>query len=270
MSNATGRFRKKRSNFSMVSNEVIRNDDISLKAKGLYALIQSYITIEDFTLYKGFLQSHCSEGKKAFESAWKELKDTGYLVQYRMKDSKNQFYYEYELLDVLKKPPDTPKGDSGKPIPQNGYDGKGKQSEMDIVQNGGDISNTDSNKIFYNNMLSYHILSVDDVRKQIEYQIYPVHQMQQVEEIILLMTEVYQMPEDKTIRINKLDIPVRKVQERFSQLTNSHIEYVLETLSRNVGKVGNMRAYLLTTLYNSPTTLNSFYQNWVNNDMYGG
>lgn len=270
MSDTTGgKFRKKRSNFAMVSNEIIRDENMSLKAKGLYALIQSYITIDDFTLYKSFLQSHCKEGKKAFESAWKELKDSGYLVQYRMKNAKNQFYYEYELLDVLK-PPDTLKRDSGKnPIPQNGCIGKGVQSETDIIQTGGDTSKTDLSNNLSHNMLSYHILSVDDVREQIEYQIYPIREKEQVDEIVLLMAEVYQMPEHKKIRINRMDLPVRKVQERFAQLTSSHIEYVLETLSRNVGHVGNIRAYLLTTLYNSPTTLNSFYQNWVNHDMYG-
>ena len=38
-SNSGGKFRKKRTNFSMVSNDIIRNDKVSLKAKGLYALI---------------------------------------------------------------------------------------------------------------------------------------------------------------------------------------------------------------------------------------
>ena len=95
-----GKFRKKKVNFSMISNEIIRDDTVSLKTKGLYALIQSYITMDDFTLYKGFLMSKCPEGRRSFDSAWNQLKQSGYLVQYRMKDEKNHFYYEYELLDV--------------------------------------------------------------------------------------------------------------------------------------------------------------------------
>ena len=94
MDNNGGRFRKKRVNFSMVSNSILRDETISLKAKGLYALIQSYITLDDFVLYKNLLKKKCCEGKKSFETAWKELKDTGYLLQYRMKDEKNHFYYE--------------------------------------------------------------------------------------------------------------------------------------------------------------------------------
>ena len=35
MEEKSGRFRKKKVNFSMVSNSIIRDKDISLKAKGL-------------------------------------------------------------------------------------------------------------------------------------------------------------------------------------------------------------------------------------------
>lgn len=103
-----GAFRKKKVYFSQVSNVALRDNNLSLKAKGLYALIQSYITIEDFVLYKTTLKKQCIEGEKAFESTWKELKDAGYLIQYRLQDKTpneegkvlNTFYYEYELLDA--------------------------------------------------------------------------------------------------------------------------------------------------------------------------
>lgn len=100
MENSGGKFRKKKIYFTQVSNNILRDNTISLKAKGLYSLIQSYITIENFTLYKNYLKKQCKEGEKAFESTWKELKDNGYLIQYRLQDEKTkQFYYEYELLD---------------------------------------------------------------------------------------------------------------------------------------------------------------------------
>ncbi|MDU4051147.1 MAG: DnaD domain protein [Clostridium perfringens] len=98
--NRSGQFRKKKVYFTQVSNVALRDCNLSLKAKGLYALIQSYLTIEDFTLYKNTLKKHLKEGEKAFESTWKELKDAAYLIQYRLQDPKTkQFYYEYELLD---------------------------------------------------------------------------------------------------------------------------------------------------------------------------
>ena len=98
----SGRIRKKYYNFAAVSNEILRRRDVSLKAKGLYSLIQSFITIPDYVVYKSVLRDHyCGEGKSAFDSAWNELKKIGYLKQYRMTDEKNHFYYEYELLDTV-------------------------------------------------------------------------------------------------------------------------------------------------------------------------
>jgi len=99
MRNNNGRFRKRKIFFTQVSNVALRDTNLSLKAKGLYSLIQSYITIEDFTLYKSTLKKQCTEGESAFESTWKELKKFGYLIQYKIQDEKGKFFYEYELLE---------------------------------------------------------------------------------------------------------------------------------------------------------------------------
>jgi len=104
MDNNNGSFKSKRVYFSQVSNHAIRDNELSMKAKGLYSLIQSYITIENFILYKNTLKKQCKEGEKAFESAWKELKVRGYLLQDRHKHSNGTFYYEYELLDEVHNP----------------------------------------------------------------------------------------------------------------------------------------------------------------------
>jgi hypothetical protein len=98
-----GRFRHK-TNFAAVSNTALQDPRLSLRAKGLYALIQSYINIPNYDLYKSFLQKSSIEGTRAFDSAWNELKDCGYLKQYRIPGSnRGRFEYEYELLDT----PDT-------------------------------------------------------------------------------------------------------------------------------------------------------------------
>ncbi len=107
MSNCSGKFRKKRDKFSMVSNLAIRDEDLSLKARGLYSLIQSYITIEknvdgsDFVLSKEKLLNKCKEGESAFNSAWNELKNKGYIKIYKISTNKG-FIYEYELLEEPK------------------------------------------------------------------------------------------------------------------------------------------------------------------------
>ena len=95
----TGRIRRKKRNFTQVSNAALRDPKLSLKAKGLFALINSYLDMENFTVYKSFLLSLCVEGKAAFQSTWDELKDHGYLVQYKLRDERGFYVYEYELVD---------------------------------------------------------------------------------------------------------------------------------------------------------------------------
>jgi hypothetical protein len=82
----------------MVCNSVIEDRNLSLKAKGLYLMIKHYITIPGFVLNKGYLQSISTDGERSFESGWKELKEAGYLIQYRLKGSDGKWVYEYELL----------------------------------------------------------------------------------------------------------------------------------------------------------------------------
>lgn len=99
------KFNHTESDFCSVSNSVAQDITLSLKAKGLYLLIQSCIESPefDFIHYKPELEAKCKEGSKAFDSAWRELKSAGYLKQHRISHSNSErkgFHYEYELLDI--------------------------------------------------------------------------------------------------------------------------------------------------------------------------
>ena len=97
----SGAFRKKKTSFAQVSNVALRDEKLSLKAKGLLSLIESYIGLDNFVLYKQFLINKSTDGETSFRSAWKELKDNGYLIQYKLKNNETkQFYYEYEAHPV--------------------------------------------------------------------------------------------------------------------------------------------------------------------------
>lgn len=74
----------------------------------------------------------------------------------------------------------------------------------------------------------------------------------------------------KTIRIGGEDYPYELVKSRFLKLNHSHIEYVRGRLQETTTKITNIRAYLLTTLYNAPATISHFYQQEVQHDMFGG
>jgi|GEM_PF-2033137 len=144
MNSKNGTFKPKKIYFSQVSNHAIRDEKLTLQAKGLYSLIQSYITIENFVLYKGMLTKNSKAGKHAFNSAWKELKDTGYLLQERHSDGKGKFCYTYELLD---KPLVDSESNPCTDYPHTGYPCTVNRGHS----NNTDCNNTDLNNIKENN-----------------------------------------------------------------------------------------------------------------------
>ncbi|MCM1376498.1 MAG: replication initiator protein A [Lachnospiraceae bacterium] len=74
----------------------------------------------------------------------------------------------------------------------------------------------------------------------------------------------------RTIRINGEDYPYELVKSRFLKLNSSHAGYVMDCMKDNVKKITNIRAYLITALYNAPSTMSHYYQQEVRHDMYGG
>ena len=64
----------------------------------------------------------------------------------------------------------------------------------------------------------------------------------------------------KTIRINGEDYPYELVKSRFLKLNSSHIAYVMGCMRETSTKITNIRAYLITTLYNAPSTMSHYYE----------
>ena len=111
------------------------------------------------------------------------------------------------------------------------------------------------------------------IRKNLEYEHHMKYDQYSDKE---MYEEIYETVCDvvcvkrKTIRINGEDYPYELVKSRFLKLNSSHVEYVMGCMKGTVTKIANIRAYLITTLYNAPSTMNHYYQQEVQHDMYGG
>ncbi len=90
-----------------------------------------------------------------------------------------------------------------------------------------------------------------------------------LDEIVELLVETV-CAKRKTTRIAGADFPHEVVRSRFLKLDSSHIEFVMDCLQKNTTEVRNMKQYLLTVLFNAPTTMSNHYTSQVNHDMYGG
>lgn len=72
------------------------------------------------------------------------------------------------------------------------------------------------------------------------------------------------------IRIGSVSYPHEMVRERFLNLNRMHIEYVISCFKKSTGVVYNINEYLKVSLFNSVNTMDSYYQQAVQHDMYGG
>ena len=94
-------------------------------------------------------------------------------------------------------------------------------------------------------------------------------QREELDELVELMVDVMVMPDHASLRIAGVERPAIVARERFLKLEYSHIAYVLGCLRGNTGKVGNIRSYLLTSLYNAALTIDNYYRAEMNHDLYG-
>ena len=59
------------------------------------------------------------------------------------------------------------------------------------------------------------------------------------------------------VQLSEIEI----VKAQFAKLTKDHVEFVLQSMDDTSTKARNIRAVLLTALYNSVNTINSYYGN---------
>ena len=64
--------------------------------------------------------------------------------------------------------------------------------------------------------------------------------------------------------------PIQVVKGKLMKLDMTHIAYVLNCFKENGTKVKNIRAYLLSSLYNAPSTINAYYTAMYQNDRAEG
>ena len=275
-----GFFRNKTA-FVPIPQVIAKDKELSLKAKGLYLLIQSYITIPNFKLYKSYLMSMCVEGQCSFDSAWNELKEKGYLKIFKIaKADTKGFYYEYDLLDTAE--PDTPSltvvrrdgtivektqennntpeeiiehteettEENGSSVIEHTEKEKFQEeiSENSIEESSNDYKNTlekVNNQIGYDDAVElYKMLNS-------EYSDNAIKMLSVLRDIIV---EILLCKKD-TIYIAGENRNVDMVKAIFKKISSSHIENVITTCAEvfkdGTNSVTNPKNYLTTSLYNS-------------------
>jgi len=114
---------------------------------------------------------------------------------------------------------------------------------------------------------------IEIIKENIEYEHHMKHDSYQhkglYKELFRIICEVVCVKQ-KFVKIGGLDYPYQFVKERFLELDSSHLEYVIGCMQNTTSKISNIKAYMVTALYNAPSTINHYYQQEVQHDMYGG
>ena len=280
--------------YTVMSNYHLRDKNLSLKAKGLLSQMLSLPEDWDYTL--AGLSYINRESKDAIRSAVNELEKAGYVQRRQTTDANGKFSVnEYIIHECpvtpapsLEKPlsenPATDNPSTGKPLSENPTQINTKKPRKEKQNTDG--SNTDSIPSFRetipeepseaNRSEGVSEREYEDYRelicRNIDYDILVAQNpfdVDSIDEIVELMLEVI-CARRKFTRVAGTDFPHEVVRSRFLKLSSEHIQFVLSCMKENTTRVRNIKQYLLTVLYNAPTTISNYYTAQVNHDMNAG
>lgn len=283
---------KKEKDFVQIPNSILTSPDISLKAKGILALMISLPDNWKFSI-EG-IASKCKESKECTSNAIKELESAGY-VKRSMKhgdDGKitgmeNEIFEEpYTVVETeehneeklcetnpsAEKPcteePSEEKPLTDKPSEENPWVNNTKTNKKE--NNNILYDNTQSNPIPSKNKMSELDIYRKAVKQNIEYDILlekePLHK-DMIDEIVELMTETLNSKREE-ITIASHTHSMADVRKKFADITSEHVEYIIECVSKNTTKVSNIKQYMLAAIFNAPNTMGSYYTTRVNYDWH--
>ena len=109
------------------------------------------------------------------------------------------------------------------------------------------------------------------VKENIDYEILKAdmkYQYELLDELVEIIVDVVAVHR-KSIRIGGADYPYELVKGKFLKLDSGHIRYVLDSMEKTTTHIVNIKAYLLTALYNAPNTISNYYSAEVNYYEYG-
>ena len=265
--------------YTMMQNHHLRNKGLSLKAVGLLSKILSLPPDWDYSL-RG-LATLNTDGIDGIRSAMKELEDYGYVVRTQCRDENGRMSksrYEVYEIPQPRKPtsenPTTVNPTTVSPITGN------PATEIPTQINTNQVITQEINHSG-NNYQSINLDGMDRmdlraryeeiIRENLELDILSQDSrfdIARVNEMVEIMLDVV-CSTRPTICINGEDMPQQVVKSRFLKLNSSHIEYVLHAMDECPSDIRNIRAYMLTTLYNASLTMDNYYSALVNHDLYG-
>ena len=270
----------KTKDYTVMSNCHLRDKRLTLKAKGLLSQMLSLPEDWDYTL-TGLSQIN-RESKDAIRTAVNELERAGYVERRQTTDDRGKFSVnEYIIHESPMEQPSSAYPSSENPTTENPSTGNpSSENPTQLNTKKSKTEKQNKERSITQSFLPSEAPAGDgrkdgaelreEVQEQIEYDYLLLDcDPKQVDELVEIMVEV-RLNRNPTIKIGReAEYPAAYVQERFSRIGPEHIRKVLKGLEENTTRVYNTRAYLLSTLFNSVSTLENHYAMLVNHDFHG-
>lgn len=272
-----------------MSNYHLRDPNLSNKARGLLSTMLSLPENWDYTT-RG-LARICKDGVDGITAQLKELEQYGYLVRHRVRDAGGRIV---DMEYIIYEKPHTASPDTEKPYmvkPDMALPCLETPAQINIDKRITEESNTDlsiTHSILSDSSRPSVLAALEAKRKEsdlrdmdeyrelikenIDYDILLSelpYDHDRLEEILELLVETV-CSTKKYIRVAGSDYPAEVVRSRLLKLDMEHIRFVFDCLKENTTKIRNIKQYLLTSLYNAPTTIGNYYSALVQHDLYGG
>lgn len=282
---------EKTRDYTIMANHHLKNRELTLKAKGLMSVMLSLPDNWDYTLVG--LSRISREGVDAIWEAVKELERAGYVIRNRVRNEKGQLTdTEYVIYEQPRAPevvadsqqPDSPalekpvlenptldkptlekptqdKPTLENPMQLNTHRLNTHRENIDlsiphaantypsIPQSSTPAREQPSMVAQYRALVKSHI-EYDVMREQ--------YGEEQLDEIVYLIVEVL-CSKAQFFTINGIDVPAELVRSQLLKFNSLHLQYVFDSLNKTASSITNIKAYLLTTLYNAVSTHNSYY-----------
>ena len=283
--------------YTITPNFHQRDKTITLKAKGLLSQMFSLPDDWDYTL-KGLAYINL-EGIDSIRSAIRELEKAGYIIRTRFRDEQGRLRgTSYKVFATPHLPesgsptlenPTLDNPTQVKPVQAEPTQEKPTQFNKDKTNTQKTITDSltidsipsDSSRPSVLDALEakrkeemVRDMNVDReiIKENISYD-YLLEDLpydhDRLEEMLELIVETV-CSTKKYIRVAGTDYPAEVVRARMLKLDMEHIKFVFDCLKENTTKIRNIKQYLLTTLYNAPTTIGNYYSALVQHDLYGG
>lgn len=254
---------EKTKDYTVMANHHLKNQTLSLKAKGLLSLMLSLPDTWDYTL-RG-LSVICKDGVDGIRTAVKELEEQGYMKRRRIRNEKGQLttteYVIYEYPNREEMPIKEGR------VMENPVQAPPKQEKPAQVLP--DQLNTKESNTQKQNTSSINMDSIDAIRSRFREKL-DTGTLQRklgkrrLEQIIELLSEtIFLASHQERFSIGKYEYPADLVLERLTSLDSSHVEYILECMEKQNQPIRNIREYWLTALFRAPVTIDAYYDSEV-------